>query len=108
MKKINAKIYVICVTLLLSLTIVSTITSATHIPGMKTITIDSLHDQQYPNQLLQHRRVIPSYQPSASTEQGMIREPQYITTDLAEATDPLGVAQCEAVGINNNGEVVGI
>jgi len=56
---------------------------------------------------MQHRRMIPSYQPSASTEQGMIREPQYITTDLAEATDPLGVAQCEAVGINNNGEIVG-
>jgi len=62
---------------------------------------------QYPSQLTKHQQTRPSFNPSSSMKDGDATKPQYITIDLAEATDPLGVAQCEAVGINNNGEIVG-
>jgi len=103
MKKKETKIYVLCITLVLSLTTVSTMTTAAHIPGMKTINIDSPHDWQYPNQLLPHRNMA-SYKPAEQMKNPNL---SYITTDLSEATDPLGVVQCEACGINNNGEIVG-
>jgi hypothetical protein len=63
--------------------------------------------KQYPNQLQKHKSTSHSFKSEPSLQQKTTNTLQYITTDLAEATDPLGVAQCEAVGINNNGEVVG-
>jgi probable HAF family extracellular repeat protein len=103
MKIRKARIYAVCITVLFSLTIISTITTAVKIPGKEAMNIDAVCDISYPNQLLPHRNMV-SYK---SADQIKQPNPQYITIDLAEATDPLGVTNSEAVGINNNGEIVG-
>jgi hypothetical protein len=107
MKNTHTKMKIIGVALLLFIPIVSPIIVAAHISTIETINNESPLERYYPNQLLQHQRTFLSHQLKTSAVPETTLKPQYITTDLAEATDPLGVAQCEAVGINNNGEVVG-
>jgi probable HAF family extracellular repeat protein len=77
--------------------------TAVTMSGKEVMNIDALREISYPIQLLPHRSMF-CYK---SAEQMKKSDQLYITIDLSEATDPLGVAQCEAVGINNNGEIVG-
>ncbi len=103
MKKRNVRIYAASLILLLSITVGSTLTTGMIPGGKEAVYQYSAPDISQPLQLQPHPYTIP---PRTA---GQMKNPNhaYIVTDLAEATDPLGVAQCEAVGINNNGEVVG-
>ncbi len=103
MKTRKTKIYAICITLMFSLTVASTITGGVTIPGKETPNMYAVHDKSYPIQLLPHQNMV-CYKSAEQTKNPNI---SYITTDLSKATDPLGVVQCEACGINNNGEIVG-
>jgi uncharacterized membrane protein len=96
------------VSLVLLFSSATPIVAATLLLPMKMSDNHLTQELPYPNQLLQHQKTSLAHQRNTlSTPQGTTPTLQYITIDLAEATDPLGVAQCEAVGINNNGEVVG-
>jgi hypothetical protein len=108
MKKNDTKKYIPIIILLLTVSIVLSSTFGfAPASAMKTANDISINNWQCPNQLLQHKNILSSFGASLSNKQAIGQKTQYITIDLAEATDPLGVAQCEAVGINNNGEVVG-
>jgi hypothetical protein len=107
MKKNKTKIYATCIALLAALSVLSSMIGIAQNQIMETTNTLSTMHWQYPSQLTEHQQTHPSYNPSPSMKDATQQKPQYITIDLAEATDPLGVEQCEAVGINNNGEVVG-
>jgi probable HAF family extracellular repeat protein len=99
----KARMYAICVTLLFCLTVGSTMATAVRMPGKEAMNMYAVRDISYPIQLLPHENMVCC----KSAEQMKNPNYSYITTDLSEATDPLGVVQCEACGINNNGEIVG-
>jgi len=107
MKKNKTKIYATCIALLAALSVLSSMIGIAQNQTMKTTDNAPVMHWPYPSQLTKHQQTHPSYNPSPSMKDATQQKPQYITIDLAEATDPLGVEQCEAVGINNNGEVVG-
>jgi len=107
MKKNKKKIYATFIVLLTALSVLSSMIGIAQNQAMETTNTLSTMHCQYPSQLTKHQQTRPSFNPSSSMKDATQQKPQYITIDLAEATDPLGVAQCEAVGINNNGEIVG-
>jgi len=93
----------ICIMLVFSLIIMSTMTALASNPTIGINPSKYISDLQDPKQLMHH----PSHPTSHSTNSQTAQETQYIIIDLAEATDPLGINNSEAVGINNNGEIVG-